>query len=643
MSRNGNASLGRPMPDAKRPRNPFDRSYKVKVNQKTGHLCPVFKLWAPAGSHLKINRSEIMRTFDINTAAFEGFKHCIDFFAININDLWSYWDNWYLNINDMHSSAFNALQGGANGTGVDAQVQMRTNVPGNSITSILTLSDLADNLLAGTGELEYKRVEDVGGTPTEVTYDSNDIRKYNSRRLLNLLGYPVTVAGELDENGQFLGMTPDDCGYVSDQSNQINNLLPLCAYQKIYFEHFRNNSYEAQNPFYYNLDWLGNSNDNPAVTSANLVQFYGHITQLRAANFRKDFFQSAYPALDYVPADSSPFDWEIPDNVGNLRGVLQVLTDRDTGRWVKNSDGSVPPANSSVTSSSTGQSLTIGNFLVNHRHLYEQSLAPNAYNVQAIRAAFALDKLRRASAYAPRHVKDQYEARFGFKYKGDHHHSIKIGSFCTDINAYEVTQTSPTSINGDLAPLGTIGGKGIGSSGHQSEITFDCMNSDYIIMGISYFVPRINYDSFRFDPFLIKFSRNDFFQPEFENLGLQPVYQKLISWSTSTTPSIADAANNILRYWQTRYQEYKTGIDCNFGLFNRGCMLSQFTTHFNLDKRVFGMSGLDWRFFKVLPDDVDNMFVTQACVDELSDQFYGSITFDVETTQLMSVHGMPSL
>ena len=292
MSRNGNASLGRPMPDAKRPRNPFDRSYKVKVNQKAGHLCPVFKLWAPAGSHIKLNRSEIMRTFDINTAAFEGFKHCIDFFAININDLWSYWDNWYLNINDMHSSAFNALQGGVNGTGVDGQVQMRTNVPGNSITSILNLSDLADNLLAGTGELEYKRIEDVGGTPTEVTYDSNDIRMYNSRRLLNLLGYPVTVAGELDENGQFLGMTPDSCGYVSDQSNQINNLLPLCAYQKIYFEHFRNNSYEAQNPFYYNLDWLGNSNDNPAVTSSNLIQFYGHITQLRAVNFRKDFFQS---------------------------------------------------------------------------------------------------------------------------------------------------------------------------------------------------------------------------------------------------------------------------------------------------------------------------------------------------------------
>lgn len=649
MSRNGNASLGRPMPDAKRPRNPYDRSYKVKFTSKVGHLLPIFKLWSPAGSHVRLNRREFMRTFDINTAAFEGFKHCIDFFAVNLNDIWGYWDNWYLNINDMHSSAFNALQAGLNGSDVDAQVKMRTNVPGNSITSILGLSDLADNLLAGTGEIQYTRVEDVEGTPTEVTYDSNTIRRYNARRLLNLLGYPVTVAGELDENGQFLGMTPDELGYVHDNSNQINNLIPLCVYQKIYFEHFRNNSYEAQNPFYYNLDWLGNSNDNPAVTNSNLIQFYGHITQLRSANYRKDFFQSAYPALDYVPSDASPFDWEVPTNVGNLSGILQVATGSDAGRWnysglygyLVNSGGQNILKNDSP--SNLLGNVAGENQNLSHTHIYEQSLGPNAYNVQAIRAAFALDKLKRASAYAPRHVKDQYEARFGFKYKGEHHHSIKIGSFATDINAFEVTQTSPTSINGDLSPLGTIGGKGIGSSGHGDEITFDCMNSDYMIMAVSYFMPRLNYDSFRFDPFLIKFSRNDFFQPEFENQGLQPVYQKLIAWSKLTDPTLADVANNILRFWQARYQEYKTGIDTNFGLFNRGCMLSQFTTHFNLDKRVFGMSGLDWRFFKVLPDDVDNMFVTHADQEELSDQFYGQVTFDVDTTELMSVHGMPSL
>lgn len=632
-------SLGRPLSDAQRPRNPFDRSFRASFNAKHGHLDPIFQLWATAGSHVNINRSEFVRTFDIVTSSFVPFDHFIDFFAVKISDLWSYWDNWYLNINDMHSSFGNAVQAASGSAEIDEQVKMRQQCPAFNMISILNYSDGASGITNGTGELWY------GRDSSDPAFSGDDIRAYNSRRLLNRLRYPIAVAGQLDADGKYLGMTPDRYGYVSDLSNQYLNLFPLCAYQKIYYENYRNTSYESQNPFYYNLDWMGNSNNGIVSNPLNITQFLGHLTNLHSVNYRKDFFQSAYPALDYVPVDPSNLDWAVPSNVVNAFGTISPYTSgTDAGRWSLPS-GQVPvvTARPDLAQNLRATNDPSSGVALSHTHLYSQDISPVAYNVQAIRAAFALDKLKRATAYAPRHIKDQYEARFGFKYKGDQHHSIRIGSFKTSVTPYEVTQTSPgTDSSGNYQPLGTIGGKGVGSSNFQDEIHFDCSDGDYIIMGVSYFVARLQYDSLRFDPFVTKYALNHFFQPEFENLGLQPVYQKYLSLSTLSGDS-ADIANNIVRFYQTRYQEYKTGIDVNFGLFNRDCQLSPFVSHFNLDKRVFGLAGLTWQFFKALPDDVDNMFVTSADPTELTDQFFAIVDFKVMCTQLMSVHGQPPL
>ena len=156
MSQNkGSRSLGRPLPDASRPRNPFDRSYSVRFNSKIGHLLPLFKHWAPAGSHVRINRKEFIRSFDINTSAFVGHDHFMDFFAVKVSDLWSYWDNWYLNINDMHSSFGNMLQEAVSAGDLDSQVKMRQQIPAYSMQSILNFIDSNTTVDPGTGETYY--------------------------------------------------------------------------------------------------------------------------------------------------------------------------------------------------------------------------------------------------------------------------------------------------------------------------------------------------------------------------------------------------------------------------------------------------------------------------------------------------------
>ena len=446
------ASLGRPLPDAKRPRNPFDRSFSVNFNTKNGFLDPVFSEFVPAGSHVEINRSEFCRMADINTAAMVGFDHFIDFFAVPIKLLWTDWDNWYLNIRDEHSSQFTDTSNPP--LSVYSVPGQRNNVYALSLTSILNYADSLTGLYPGTGEVAY----------SGAGYD--DIRRSNSRRLLNRLMYGIVPAYT---NTQWTNIQ-DSFGYARDSSNQFQNLFRLLAYQKVYYDHYRNTAYETQNPFLFNIDWI---KDGVTPTAAQLQALCAGITNLHGVNYRKDFYQSIFPALNYIPAEGSVVDgFTVPSNVGNLLGLLQAASGDDHGRWNN-------PNSSYFFGGASGETYYSGNnknFVtvdfgeLKHDHIYEQSLSPNAYNVQAIRAAFALDKMKRQSAYAPRHIKDQYAARFGFNYSSaEEGHCVRIGSFKSGVLPSEVVQTTPTS----GSPLGTIGGKGVSGDNYSKTIKYD--------------------------------------------------------------------------------------------------------------------------------------------------------------------------
>lgn len=628
MSDKSKASLGRPLPDASLPRNPFDRSHSVNNNTKMGFIEPVFSSFCPPGSHVEINRSEVFRTADVNTAAMVGFDHYIDFFAVPLRLLWSEWDNYTLNISDQHSSFTTDL------SQPEENSPQRGYVPAYSVFSMIQYLDGYDDLLIpGTGEFIYPG------------FDNYKIRKYNARRLLNRLKYGVAVMNDDPRDWGFSTLTKDDFGYVYDHSNEFQNLFRLCAYQKIYYDHYRNTSYESQSPFFYNLDWL-KPGVVPSVSQAQAL--FAHLTDLHSVNYRNDFFTAVYPALTYVPVDNK--EWYLPNSYVNAYTSVSVNgeTGTDYNRWF-DSSGSLLNSNYNVYGNASSHSLRIvdsdqNTQLIRHNHnvQVDQTTTPIAYNVQAIRAAFALDKLKRASAYAPRHIKDQYEARYGFKFKGDDFHCTRIGSFKMELNLSEVTQTTPT----ETQPLGTIGGKGYNAAGFGDTIEYDCGDGETIIMGLSYFVPRLCYDTLALDPFNCKIDRSDFIIPEFMDLGLQPMYQKYIQFADETGQS-ADDINNRIKAYQVRYQEYKTEPSRNFGLFNFGNQLSVFTSHFDVFKQRFGTiwsdAGLTWRYFKVLPSDVDNIFVTAADPTEFTDQFYGFINFYFKCNQNLSIHGQPKL
>ena len=74
------------------------------------------------------------------------------------------------------------------------------------------------------------------------------------------------------------------------QTSQTVDMLPLLAYQKIYYDFFSNSQWEKHLAYAYNVDyWDGKSS----------VEISSDMIRLRYANYPKDYFLGVLPASQY--------------------------------------------------------------------------------------------------------------------------------------------------------------------------------------------------------------------------------------------------------------------------------------------------------------------------------------------------------
>ena len=582
--------LSRPTVAKSQDRNPFDNSCFRNWHQSLGMLIPVYCKAFPAGTKGSFNRFAFTRTKKVLYPAFQGVHECIDVFKVPIRLLWSQWNDWKLNINDLNSSALVSAVVGTGGS-ISPQLGQPTMVPrfdfGNC-HSVLTGDDSLEKVIL-----------------------FND-----SLRLLDSLRYGQTTAFTNVPN--------------------VMSVFKLAAYQKIYYDHYRNTAYESNDPYAYNLDFSygPSSSDINGVldVTENIKSAHAmkEMLTLRYVNLRNDAMHNLYPSLDYVLSQPNGTSWSLPSSVVGANYAAPVPGDPSytvygSGHW----SGS-PSSYVEVKTDSQGRS---------------------GVTAQSIRSMFALDKLLRASAYAPKHVKDQFKARFGVDLPDSVQlHSDRLGSFKNDVIFGEVTSMANTADTG--SNLGDVGGKGVGSAQwNEKSIPFYC-EEDSIIMALHYFTLDPVYDSTCVDEWNIKLAKEDFFQPEFQNLGLRPFYRKFLD-NTGTLVS----QNQILGYTVPN-QSYKIEPDLNTGIFNDSFMqvnennevvttsspLRAFVAHTNLQSGYSSSNGVDYRYFKVYPWMLNSVFQEETNNwDYLTDQFYGHLEFRVPVVEPMSVHGQPSL
>ena len=414
-------------------------------------------------------------------------------------------------------------------------------------------------------------------------------KKNGVYRMLDLLGYGKYATSAGTAYTDIPEKTTKDLG----------NATPFraLAYQKIYSDHYRNSTYEDYQLESFNVDFFG-QNGKVKVATTSEPWDYDWFT-LRYRNAGKDIYTNLRP----TPLFS-----------------------------VQNFEGALAPGLSGIDIDTSKNYVEINN-----------NSGANNISVNDIRNAFALDKLASITMRAGKTYKEQIEAHFGISVdEGRDGKCEYLGGFDSNMQVGDVTQTSGTTVTGAKDTkfggyLGRTTGKATGSG--NGQIKFDAREHG-ILMCIYSVVPDVQYDATKIDPFVQKIQRGDFFIPEFEDLGMQPLFCKEISWKyaegnfKSSTGSKSPAFG-----WQPRYSEYKTALDTNHGQFSNGEPLSFWSigrARANDFLHTFNISSL-----KINPHWLDSVFAVDYNGTELTDQFYGECYFNILKVSDMSVDGMP--
>lgn len=306
------------------------------------------------------------------------------------------------------------------------------------------------------------------------------------------------------------------CQFLSDGNFGFNmslNPILLQAYQCIYQDKFRLSNWETVD-ISYNVDKFYNTSalDNASVTN---------LFKLRYASYHKDFFTDIEP---------SPL-------FGN--GNESSLSSVDYGavnQWLTSTMSTELLDPAQVDASSNGSQASVA-------AMDNSQGALAALNTANIRTIFAVEKLLEITRRAGKHYDKQTLAHFGVDVPmGMDGECIYIGGSQSKINIGDVIATSAES-------LGKVGGKGYGF-GQSGTEKFEA-KCHGVLMAIYHCAPDVDYEIQGLDRLNTYQNRVDFFQPEFDDLGMQPIFNY-------QAQLLSDASKNaLMRGWQYRYKELK--------------------------------------------------------------------------------------
>lgn len=435
-------------------------------------------------------------------------------------------------------------------------------------------------------------------------------RRPNAIRLLDLLGYGYPVFSR--------NINPQTKKPVRIDNAYDGKITPfrIAAYQKIYSDFYRNTTYEPVDVESYNFDDASWVKSNNVYVEADGKTFLDRFFKLRYRNAPLDYFTNLRP--------TPLFDMD-----ENLLSSLKLSSPNIDRAGINNEK-------------------TSANVLLP---------VPTGFNVvdpSSIRSAFALDKLLSITMRAGKTYAEQMQAHFGVSVsEGRDGEVTYLGGFDSNIQVGDVTQTSgttnPSVTDVQQAKLAGYLGKitGKGTSSGSGRVTFDAKEHG-ILMCIYSVVPAMQYDSSRVDPFVTKSTRGEFFIPEFENLGMQPLMMHNVT-DVDRWTELRDFANiprlkNGPLGWQLRYSEYKTAVDVNHGQFAGDGPLSYWTVGRNRSFNAeFTSAKLQLEQLKISPNWVDSIFAVNYNGKEVTDQMFGGCYFGIQKVSDMSVDGLPKV
>lgn len=657
---------------AKRPRNGFDRSETHLYTQPSGMLLPVFQMFLNPHDHVSIDTTSIVQAQTLQGRPFLGMKQNFAFYFVPARLMCSSSKALFSGVNPknttsssllaydfkqgsrMRAPSFKPYQVFARFAGIaDADGQKYDNAEfGGSVTNPTP---------SGTGNLEFHQGGTFGGSRSRSVASSGtsgsssvppkkfEIEDFNKPfgsiladlRFKDILGYDILSSyirlSDMMKYGAmpYIGENININSVSRDMMNYEANMFYWLAYQKIYQDHFLDTNYENVNPLSYNVDDLFDKSTQkflfdfkPTKECADrALDFFSP----RYVKYSKDLLSNIHPSPLFIDDVST----SIRTFIGNGRAFFEA------------NDVLQRPLNSS--------DVTI--------------------SAASLRNLFALDKMAQITSRAPKTYKGQMLAHYGVNVADDLTESIYVGGFQKALEVNPVIATSDGKADDSSTNFGQQGS--YIDSGQTGHVNFDAREHG-VLMCLSWFSPATLYDADGIDAFNVKFAREDYFVPETEDLGMQPIeFSRLLPpWIKFSNYRLPDLTGEVQKYfedhktevgkfyggivgnhtgplsvgqalgrtketfdvnkvygWQPRYHEFKAGADYIHGEFKTGRSMQVLSVHrptyFNaelgLNLRSFFSnntfaSSISSKEYKGVP--VSFLFVDPAVTNEVVDVNY---------------------
>ena len=561
-------------------RSSFDLSSKKLFTAKVGEILPCYWQIAIPGTKYRISSDWFTRTVPVNTAAYTRIKEYYDFYAVPLRLMSRALPQAFTQMTDYMTSAVSST----------ANTEMLTSVPNVSL-NMLSLS---------LQTINGKDVLDDAGLPYV----------YGASKVLDMLGYGSFLASS---NTAKAAITKSYLGLdkVSDVNNplvynksQTVNLLPLLAYQKIYYDFFSESQWEKHLAYSYNVDyWDGKSQ----------LTLAPEMLQLRYSNYPKDYFMGMLPNSQYGSvAFIQPLDSTLASNV-----ILARATDGISNSSVRNISGGNAVQTTSSNSTNSDRLLRVNTDL----------------SALSLRATEYLQRWKEVVQFSSKDYSDQMSAQFGIKapaYMGNQAHYI--GGWSNVININEVLNTNLEAAGSQAV----IAGKGVGSaSGHT--LTYDCGAEHQVIMCVYHAVPLVDWNLTGQNPQLTVTAISDFPQPAFDQLGMQPV--PALNLHNNPSRIVSGSLGYNLRYWQ-----WKSNIDTVHTAFRSGMAYQSWSAPIDGWDILTSSGSWSYQSMKVRPQQLNSIFEPQVSGSNCSvafDQLLCNVNFQVYAVQNLDRNGLP--
>lgn len=539
-----------------------------------GELIPSTCIETVPGDYIEMRVSDLLRAIPMVTSPFMRVKQHFDCWFVPYNSLWSNFESFITQKYEPKHSGFNT---------------------GFMVAPYVNKYDLFSATNAAN-------VYDVVGRSYSV----------GAHKLLNYLGY-----GRNDVSG-------------SAVNHPSVNLWRLAAYNKIWYEEYRQEYYDSGirlmtasmfqdqviNPaVIFNFDDLTADSVSSAnlqlsnVVDNNSIYFYARLremTQMRYRCWKKDLFTGIMPSNQFGSVSTVDFDslvyTNLPSNVSNSYVNAEIFRTGENLLAIRQ------------------EGATAGTNLVTY----------NSFDILALRKSEAIQIWRERALTAGNRVSDNLRSHYGDDVAYNEHRCTFLGSVDAPLNISDVNSTAQIGTGANQG-LADVAGKGLSS---MDDSVFKFKSKQFgVIMVMFSLLPEAEYNADGIDRLNQLIEPEDYFIPEYQDLGLEGV-------SSDNFYSTQLGISRVVGY-APRYFGYKQKLDKVFGTFQTGQQFAPWASpKYDVSAALGSPSAsMPLSLLYVNPKIFDVNFAVSV---DNSDQVICDFYFDVNAKRRMSISGLPN-